>query len=338
MMWVDEIVIEVMGGRGGDGCVSFHREKYRPRMGPDGGKGGRGGDVFLLSDPALTSLSSLEAHKRYCAESGKPGGGNRRTGSSGKSLILRVPVGTRVLDESGKLFYDFTAESEKILIARGGRGGRGNASFVTSDHQTPYHTESGQAGEHRIFHLDYRIPADVALVSLPGAGKSSLMNALCHLQLKTANYPFTTRQPLRGYLRREWEEPLVLIELPALVAGSPPWKGPRNPFLKHLFRVSLILLILEARGETLTQIFQSAEEQSSALLEEIRCYDSSFLNKPTLRVLNKIDQQPQIGVALGELLQRNYIPVSCRTGEGLTRLMDEIFSRALRGSPESIPS
>ncbi len=338
MVWVDEILIEVMGGKGGDGCVSFHREKYRPRMGPDGGKGGKGGDVFLLSDPVLSSLSSLEPQKCYRAEPGKPGSGNRRTGSGGKSLILRVPVGTRVLDERGKLLYDFVSESKKTLVARGGQGGRGNASFVSSDRQTPHQPESGQTGEHRILHLDYRIPADVALVSLPGAGKSSLMNALCHLQLKTADYPFTTRQPLRGHLRREWEEPLVLLELPALVAGSHQSKGLGNTFLKHLFRVSLILLILEVQGETLAQIFQNAEEQSSTLLEEIRCYDSGFLRKPTLWVLNKIDKQPQIGVALQEILQRNYIPVSSRTGEGLTHLTDEIFFRARKRSPETIAS
>jgi len=245
-MFVDEIDIFVKGGDGGAGCVSFRREKYVPRGGPDGGDGGDGGSVWLEADPALTTLLDYHYKRHYHAERGQHGEGSNRSGASGDDLVLRVPLGTLVTDrDSGEALGDLTRPGERVLTARGARGGRGNARFASSTNRAPRRADLGRSGTERWIHLELKLLADVGVVGFPNAGKSTLVSRLSAAKPKIADYPFTTLQPSLGIVRVDEHRSFVIADLPGLIEGAAEGKGLGHRFLRHTERTRLLVHLVD---------------------------------------------------------------------------------------------
>lgn len=284
-MFVDEVRIEVRAGDGGRGTVSFRREKYVPRGGPDGGDGGNGGSVWLVSRGHQNTLVRYRYHPRFTAEGGRHGQGSRRTGASGKDLELEVPTGTLVFDdETGKLLADLDEEGARILVARGGRGGRGNASFATPTDQAPRRSEEGNPGESRRLRLELRLLADVGLVGLPNAGKSTLLRSVSSARPKVADYPFTTLTPHLGVVGDEDEE-LVWADIPGLIAGAHRGLGLGDRFLRHLLRTRFLVYVIdvsEASGRDPVDDFR-------VLKAEVSRYGHGLGVLPAAVAANKVD-------------------------------------------------
>ncbi|HEY3097677.1 MAG TPA: GTPase ObgE, partial [Methylomirabilota bacterium] len=250
-MFVDEIDIFVKGGDGGAGCISFRREKFVPRGGPDGGDGGHGGSVFLEADPALTTLLDYHYQRHYQAERGQHGEGNNRSGASGDDLVLRVPVGTVVTErDSGGLLGDLARPGERLLVIGGARGGRGNARFVSSTNRAPRRADLGRPGPGRWLHLELKLLADVGVVGFPNAGKSTLVSRLSAAKPKIADYPFTTLVPTLGIARADADRSFVIADLPGLIAGAAEGKGLGHQFLRHTERTRLLVHLLDPDPNT----------------------------------------------------------------------------------------
>jgi GTPase len=319
LQFVDEASFIVRAGRGGDGSVSFNREKYKPRGGPDGGRGGDGGDVVLIS---TEDLSTLEQHAyRNVVKAGRGGHGssNNRAGERGKDAVLEVPVGTQVFDDAG-LLADLSKPGETFVVAGGGEGGRGNGSFATSTRQAPAFRERGLPGEEREIRLELKVLSDVGLVGLPNAGKSSLLRALSAARPRVGDYPFTTLTPQLGVVdERTHRERFVVADIPGLISGASEGRGLGNRFLRHVARARVLALVLEASEDP-----EGAEGTLRAELHAARLSE-----KPTVVVLNKVD-------LLDEELRaylREAFPgapqVSATTGEGVVALRDT-FEEMLR--------
>lgn len=302
-MFVDEVVIHVKAGKGGDGIVHFRREKYVPRGGPDGGDGGRGGDVILEVDPHLNTLMDYRHQKSFRAEDGKRGGGNNQTGASGDDLILRVPPGTMVYEEeSGELLADLTADHERTVICRGGRGGRGNARFKNSRNKTPRIAEKGEPPEEKSIRLELKLIADVGIVGVPNAGKSTLLSVVSNAKPKIAAYPFTTLAPNLGVVELDPDNRLVLADIPGLIEGAHQGEGLGHEFLKHVQRTRVLIHLLD--GTSPEPILDFAQINS-----ELALFDPDLADKPQIVVLNKMDlpdvQEKWPGVR-EDLLDRGY--------------------------------
>src|SRR5919109_3447906 len=245
-MFVDEIDIFVKGGDGGAGCVSFRREKYVPRGGPDGGDGGDGGSVYLEADPALTTLLDFHYQRHYHAPRGQHGEGNNRAGAGGEDLVLRVPVGTVVSDrDTGEVLGDLTERGQRVVAARGARGGRGNARFSSSTNQAPRRADLGRPGPERWLHLELKLLADVGVIGFPNAGKSTLVSRVSAARPKIGDYPFTTLQPTLGIARVDGERTFVIADLPGLIPGASQGRGLGHQFLRHTERTRLLLHLLD---------------------------------------------------------------------------------------------
>ncbi len=245
-MFVDEVTIHVRGGKGGDGCVSFRREKFVPKGGPDGGDGGHGGSVILVAKAGVDTLLDLAGRHHYHAEKGRPGSGANKTGRSGEDLVVTVPTGTLVYDaESGRLLKDLVDDGQQVRVARGGRGGHGNAHFATATHQTPREFEKGTPGQERTLRLELKLIADVGFVGLPNAGKSTLLSRLTRARPKIASYPFTTREPHLGITELPGYRRLVLADLPGLIEGAHEGVGLGDAFLKHIERTRVVLHLVD---------------------------------------------------------------------------------------------
>ncbi|GBD18208.1 GTPase Obg [bacterium HR27] len=250
-MFYDQAKIYVKAGNGGDGAVSFHREKYVPRGGPDGGDGGRGGNVYLRVDPSLNTLLPFSYHQHFRAENGQPGQGNRKSGRDGADLYIDVPPGTVVIDEAtGDVLGDLVEPGEVLLVARGGLGGRGNQHFATPSRQVPRFAEKGAPGEERWLRLELKLLADVGLVGLPNAGKSTLLASVSAARPKIADYPFTTLEPMLGVVSVPGREggSFVLADLPGLIAGASRGAGLGHEFLRHVERTRLLIHVLDGSG------------------------------------------------------------------------------------------
>jgi GTP-binding protein len=245
-MFVDEIDVFVKGGDGGAGCVSFRREKFIPRGGPDGGDGGDGGSIFLEADPSITTLLDFHYQRHYTAERGQHGKGANKTGASGEDTVLRVPLGTVVSSRStGERLGDLTAPGERVLAARGARGGRGNARFTSSTNRAPRRADLGRPGEERWIHLELKLLADVGVVGFPNAGKSTLVSRLSAAKPKIADYPFTTLQPSLGIVRVDEHRSFVIADLPGLIEGAAEGKGLGHRFLRHTERTRLLVHLVD---------------------------------------------------------------------------------------------
>jgi len=327
LQFIDEARFVVRAGRGGDGSVSFNREKYKPRGGPDGGRGGDGGSIILRSTEDLATLEPYAHRNLVKARRGAHGSGNNRAGERGGDVVVEVPVGTLIFDVEGML-ADLSGPDESFVVARGGEGGRGNGSFATSTRQTPAFRERGLPGEEREVRLELRVLSDVGLVGLPNAGKSSLLSRLSAARPKVGDYPFTTLVPKLGVVdEKRYREPFVVADIPGLISGANEGRGLGNRFLRHVARARILTFVLDAS--------EDPENAEATLRAEL--YAARLSEKPTLTVLNKMDLLDE---ELREYL-REIFPearqVSAVTGEGVEELRDllEERTRALGESPEA---
>lgn len=290
MKFIDEARIEVIAGKGGNGAVSFRREKYVPRGGPDGGDGGRGGSIWAEADRNLNTLVEYRYTRLFRAENGENGRGSDCYGRGGEDLTLRFPVGTVILDEdTGEVIADLTHHGQRALIARGGKGGLGNLHFKSSTNRAPRQSTPGEPGEARRLHLELKVLADVGLLGMPNAGKSTFIRAVSAARPKVADYPFTTLHPNLGVVRVDSERSFVLADIPGLIEGAAEGAGLGHQFLRHLMRTRLLLHLVD-----IAPLDPSADPvaQARAIVEELRRYDEALYRKPRWLVLNKIDLIP----------------------------------------------
>jgi len=282
MKFIDEATIYVKAGGGGKGCVSFRREKFVPRGGPDGGDGGKGGDIVIAGNRNLASLLDLKYKRIYRAKNGKNGSGKNKKGADGEDVFIYLPLGTIVHDERYTApLSDITEDGETYIIARGGKGGRGNSHFATSTHRAPLECENGEEGEERHLRLVLKLLADVGIVGLPNVGKSTLISRLTDATPRTGNYPFTTLTPALGVCR-EGDNSFVIADIPGLVEGASQGKGLGITFLKHVERTRAILCVLDVSSE-------SVEADYAVLMHELYAYKETLFDKRRILVLNKID-------------------------------------------------
>ena len=339
MRFVDEAKITVISGNGGHGCASFRREKYVPKGGPDGGDGGRGGDVLLRANSKLLTLYDFRIKRRYTAKNGLPGMGKDRYGKAADPLVIDLPVGTQVYEvheeENGetsqRLLIDLTEDGKEILVCEGGRGGRGNIHFKSSVNRAPRYAEDGKPGEEKNLRLELKILADVGLLGLPNAGKSTLVSSVSAAKPKIASYPFTTLVPNLGVLEDDFGVHLVMADIPGLIEGASEGQGLGHTFLRHVERNRFLVHLLGAEevgdGSEGTDPFAGF----ALLDEELRRYSPELAEKDQIRVVNKIDLLSDDRLAeLRAAAEKAPWPVrfiSAMRGDGVDELVDEIWER-----------
>jgi GTP-binding protein len=334
-MFLDEAEIYVESGRGGNGMVHFHREKYKPRGGPDGGDGGRGGDVILEVNQKLSTLYNFRHRTRFVAEDGKPGGPNNMSGKSAKDLIVEVPPGTLVYNaKTDDLMGDLVEDGQQLVAAKGGRGGRGNQHFATSRNQAPRMAEKGEPGEAHTLRLELKMIADVGIVGVPNAGKSSLLASVSNAKPKIANYPFTTLAPNLGVAELDVDTILVLADIPGLIEGAHQGVGLGFSFLRHIQRTRVLIHMLDGLAED--PISDFAQTNS-----EMALFDEKIAEKPQVVAFNKMDlpsvqaRWPEIEKQLTDL-GYDVIPVSTVTHENVKPLLWKAVE-LLAEAPEPAP-
>jgi GTP-binding protein len=328
-MFVDEARIYNKAGDGGNGCVAFRREKYVPRGGPSGGDGGKGGDVILEASERHNTLVHLRFHPEFKAQRGRHGEGSNRTGHDGVDEVVRVPVGTLVYDEAtGELLHDFAAPDERVVMARGGRGGRGNARFATSRRQAPRKAEPGSPGEERRLRLELKLLADVGLVGYPNVGKSTLISRLSAARPKIADYPFTTLEPNLGVVAINEFESFVMADIPGLIEGAHQGQGLGTRFLRHIERTRLLVHLIDVSSTH----DRDPVQDFHVIHRELESFSPRLAQKPVLVVASKIDaaQDPERIRRLEAFCRDRDLPcfaISSLTGEGLDRLRFKLAER-----------
>jgi GTP-binding protein len=324
--FIDVADIEVVAGDGGSGCISFRREKYVPKGGPDGGDGGRGGDVVLRIDAHLGTLLDYRYRRVVRADGGGHGMGKNRHGRNGKKAVVRVPRGTVVRDAvNGVVLYDLGKQSEDIVIVRGGRGGRGNAAFATPTDRAPRKAEDGEKGERRHIVLELKLVADVGIVGKPNVGKSTLLGKLTRARPKVASYPFTSLTPNLGVLRLH-ERSLVLADIPGLIEGAHEGKGLGHEFLRHVERTRALVYVVDATS-------RDREGDLCAIRDEVALYNQVLADRPFIVIANKADLLSEGEKAALEI-EGIGMPVSALGGHGLRALVKRIFELFDRASEE----
>jgi GTP-binding protein len=327
-MFIDEVILSVSAGKGGDGAVSFRREKYVPKGGPDGGNGGRGGHIYLQADEGLSTLSHLRYKKTYSAEAGGRGAGGNKTGKDGADLVIKVPAGTIVRRMDPEMVMaDLTEDGERFLLARGGRGGRGNSNFATSTHQTPRFAEKGESGEKFEVKLELKLLADVGLVGYPNAGKSTLLSVISAAKPKIAPYPFTTLSPMLGMVEVAGES-FVVADIPGLIEGAHQGVGLGYEFLRHIERTRLIWHLVDLSSTDGRDPLVAFEE----INRELREYSAVLADKPQIVVGTKLDlpdarkNWESFAKTISEWGYEVY-PLSAVTNEGVQTLLQKAVSR-----------
>jgi GTP-binding protein len=336
-MFVDEATIFVRGGRGGDGCVSFRREKYIPKGGPDGGDGGRGGSVFIVAEAGINTLLDLAGHHHWNAENGRPGSGANRTGKSGSDLVIRVPAGTIIHDVDAQIVLrDLVTAGEKACVARGGRGGRGNARFASPTNQTPRESTPGTPGQERTLRLELKLIADVGLVGLPNAGKSTLLSRMSRARPKIAAYPFTTLEPHLGIHELAGFRRLVVADLPGLIEGAHGGAGLGDAFLKHIERTRVIVHVVDICPP---EGAPPPIEAYRTIRNELENYSSELARRREIIVANKLDltDSGEALAAFAGQVEADVVAISGVTGKGLRELgevMWETVQTSLQEAPD----
>jgi GTP-binding protein len=331
-MFIDEAKIRVKAGDGGNGCLAFRREKFVPRGGPSGGDGGKGGDVVMESSERHNTLVHFRFNPEYKAERGRHGEGSKRTGRDGVDVLLKVPVGTIVYDdETGEKIHDFSHADERVVIARGGRGGRGNAQFATSTHQAPREHEDGKPGEERQYRLELKLLADVGLVGFPNVGKSTLISRISAARPKIADYPFTTLEPNLGVVAvgdAKDERSFVVADIPGLIEGAHAGAGLGTQFLRHVERTRLLVQLVDVSdGSGRPDVVNDVE----VIMGELKSFGAGLENRPTIMVASKIDvANKEKLAALKKYCKKHQLalyPISAVTGKGIDELKFAIADR-----------
>ena len=337
-MFVDEVDIDVQAGDGGNGCMAFRREKFVPRGGPSGGDGGHGGSVYLVASPHHNTLVNFRFHPEFKAERGQHGQGSNRTGSDGDDLILEVPPGTVAYDHTaGELIplADLTTPGERVLIARGGGGGRGNAAFATSTNRAPRRCEPGRPGEQRKLRLRLKLLADVGLVGFPNAGKSTLISRISEARPKIADYPFTTLTPNLGVVKLSGDRSFVVADVPGLIEGAHQGHGLGTKFLAHLERTKVLVHVIDVSSST----GRDPVEDFDVIVRELEQFAGAgddtavaLADKPRIAVANKIDalDEPERLKKIEKHLKKLKVPlyrISAATGEGLPKLLEAMWKQ-----------
>ncbi|HEB53131.1 MAG TPA: GTPase ObgE [bacterium] len=324
-MFVDELVITVRAGKGGDGCISFLRDKNTIKGGPDGGDGGDGGDVVLLPTTHVNTLYHLSGRGVFAAPNGMQGGPKECFGKSAEDLTIEVPVGTQVLDaERGNLLQDLATPDEPWVVARGGFGGRGNVHFKSAINRTPRKAERGRDGEQRKIRLSLKLIADVGLLGLPNAGKSTLLSTLTKARPKIADYPFTTLEPSLGIAQGPGETTFVIADIPGLIEGASEGRGLGDRFLKHIERTRLLLHLVDCSAVPL----DPPEQAFRMLRREIENYSRELAGRPSIVVATKVEDDDcrARAQALATAIREPVLPVSSATGQGLAELRAAVWS------------
>src|SRR6202161_3183581 len=338
-MFIDEAKIRVKAGDGGNGCMAFRREKFVPRGGPSGGDGGKGGDIWMESSERHNTLVHFRFNPEYKAERGRHGEGAKKTGRDGEGIVLKVPVGTIVYDEdTGEIVHDFSRPDERVVIARGGRGGRGNAQFATSTHQAPREHEDGRPGEERNFRLELKLLADVGLVGYPNAGKSTLISRISAAKPKIADYPFTTLEPNLGVVsigEPPNEESFVVADIPGLIEGAHLGAGLGVQFLRHIERTRVLVHLVDVSDASGRP---DPGEDFRVIMAELKSFGHGLDEKPMLVVASKTDvANPEKLKKLRAMAKRRKLPffaISAVTGAGIAELKYALGER-VRASREA---
>jgi len=325
-MFVDQAEIFVSGGRGGSGCVSFRREKFIPMGGPDGGNGGDGGSVYLFADETVATLLDMVGRHHWTAENGRFGEGSNRHGRNGQDIVIRVPVGTMVYDrDTETLLKDLNEPNLRVCVAHGGRGGRGNAVFKSATNQAPRYADSGEPAQERWLRLELKLIADVGIVGLPNAGKSTLLSRLSRARPKIADYPFTTLEPQLGIVEMSGYRRFVMADIPGLIEGAHEGVGLGDAFLRHIERTRVLLHLVDVcpmDGQP------SPVEAYRIIRQELTKYSETLAAKPELVVANKMDltdAAPHVD-ALREELGCDIVGISAATGSGLQPMAERLWS------------
>ena len=320
-MFTDRVTIYLKAGKGGNGCVSFRREKYIPHGGPDGGKGGKGGDIIFQAEPNITTLTAFYYQPHIKADSGKQGRGANRAGRGGKNLLVKVPLGTLAIDpDTGIIIHDFTQPDEKIVVAKSGRGGRGNALLTSRTNRLPKEAEKGEPGEELTLRLELKLIADIGLVGFPNAGKSTLISHLSSAKPKIASYPFTTLTPVLGTVKYDVFKEFVIADIPGILEGAHENVGLGHEFLRHIERTKILVFVIDM-GTPL----EHPLHEYHVLEEELRLHKPDLITKPRIVVANKQDI-PEFEQHFSDFINsgihdKNLIfPVSAATGGGLKEL------------------
>jgi len=334
-MFADRVKIYVRGGRGGKGCASFLRARFNPRGGPDGGNGGRGGDVIIRVKKELYTLIDIKYRSHNLARKGGNGSSNNRRGRDGPPCIIKVPVGTVVREaESGCLLADLTRDGEEVIVARGGQGGRGNNYFKSAINRAPRYAEEGGAGEERWLQLELKLLADVGLIGMPNAGKSTLLASISAAHPQIAQYPFTTLAPNLGVVKLPDFTRFIIADIPGLIPGAHQGKGLGYQFLRHIERTKLLIHIIDLAVPGPREPF----EDFQAINRELELYNSSLVNKPQLIVANKLDlpeAREKLTDCQAQFNQQNlsFIPISAKTGEGIPELIQSLWGKLQELTP-----
>jgi GTP-binding protein len=334
-MFIDEVRILVKAGDGGNGCMAFRREKFVPKGGPSGGDGGRGGDVTLVCSQHANTLLQFRFNPEHKAERGRHGLGSNRTGAEGRSIDVAVPVGTVVYDEStGERLHDFTQPGERLIVARGGKGGRGNQHFATPTHQAPTEHEPGRPGEEKRLRLELKLLADVGLVGFPNAGKSTLISRISAAKPKIADYPFTTLEPNLGVVQMEGFRSYVVADIPGIIEGAHEGHGLGIQFLRHVERTRLLAHLVDV-SETSGR---DPVEDFEVIMRELASFSEDLVAKPMIVVATKMDvaQDPSRVQALRDLARERglaFFAISSATGLGIENLKHAMAERVLTPVP-----
>ena len=341
MKFIDKAKIHVKAGDGGNGCVAFRREKFVRMGGPSGGNGGKGGDIIIQADSSLKTLMDFKYKKHFKAERGQHGSGSNKHGRSGRDLILKVPVGTVIKDaETGKIIADLVKDGQSVVVAKGGKGGKGNAAFKTSTNQSPDYAEEGQVGEEKWIDLELKLLADIGIIGFPNAGKSTLISILSHAKPKIADYPFTTLTPVLGVLQFDYGKSVVLADIPGLIEGASEGAGLGHEFLRHIERTKALLHLIDISD------FRERDPIDAFITinNELAKYSPKLLEKPQIVVGNKIDMLSDRSEIdkLKEYFEKegySFIPVSLVTKEGIDQLIGkiaELYEKYLNKSSQPV--